>query len=277
MREGEVRGPLPALAGDDDPAAEDRVLAQLRHRRSPRFVAPRRARVGCHVVQTGYIGAGMKTSPAQTGGAPDGGGGPAIESRRAFLRALAGAAAGAVPGCAAPGRRLPGSPTMRPAEQGVAVKRFVFAQLRHRGADWEPHPAAVAEFVRDLERMTSVEAAPERVDLDAGDPRLFSHPFLCIRGTREFPRVLRRARSSACAPGSRPGGRCCATTPRAPPATASTRRCAGSWPASSRGASRAAGRRPHRLQVLLPRADRLRRRASPAPSSRGSICRAARR
>lgn len=117
----------------------------------------------------------MKTSPAET-----------IEGRRGFLRALAGAAAGLCLGVLRPAPAA-GFGTMRPVEQLPAVKRFAFAQLRHGGSDWEPHPAAVAEFVRDLERMTSIEAAPERVDLDAGDPRLFSHPFLCIRGARDFP------------------------------------------------------------------------------------------
>ena len=124
----------------------------------------------------------MKTSPAAAGG----GGRPAIESRRAFLQVLAGAAAGLCLGALRPPPAA-GFGTMRPADHGPAVKRFAFAQLRHGGADWEPHPSAVGEFVRELERMTSVEAAPERVDLPAGDPRLFSHPFLCLRGVREFP------------------------------------------------------------------------------------------
>jgi hypothetical protein len=111
----------------------------------------------------------------------------ATEERRRFLRALAGSAAALGLGVLRTPAAL-GFGTMRPPEQS-AVKRFAFAQLRYPGGDWNPYPTAAGELVRELERMTSVEAAPERLDLDAGDPRLFSHPFLCISGTRDFPPI----------------------------------------------------------------------------------------
>jgi hypothetical protein len=113
------------------------------------------------------------------------GGGDASAGRRQFLRAALGSAVGLA---LASLRSAPafGFANLRPEQQG-AVKRFAFAQLRYGGGDWNPYPTAAAEFVRELERMTSVEAAPERLDLDAGDARLFANPFLCITGTRDFP------------------------------------------------------------------------------------------
>jgi hypothetical protein len=104
--------------------------------------------------------------------------------RRRFLRALAGTAAGLCLAALRPPAALAFA-NLRPEQQN-AVKRFVFAQLRYGGGEWNPYPTAAGELVRELERMTSVEAAPDRLDLDAGDARLFSHPFLCIAGTRDF-------------------------------------------------------------------------------------------
>ena len=109
----------------------------------------------------------------------------AAAARRRFLRALAVSAASFCLPALRPSAAL-GFGSLRPDPRDIA-KRFVFAQLRYPGGDWNPYPTAAGEFVREIERMTSVEAAPERLDLDAGDPRLFSHPFLCIAGTRDFP------------------------------------------------------------------------------------------
>jgi hypothetical protein len=104
--------------------------------------------------------------------------------RRRFLAAVAGSAAGFCLGALRPASAL-GFATLRP-EQREGVKRFVFAQLRYAGGDWNPYPSAAAELIRDLERMTSVEAVADRMDLGAGDPGLFSQPFLCIAGHRDF-------------------------------------------------------------------------------------------
>ena len=72
------------------------------------------------------------------------------------------------------------------SESSDAIKRFTFAQLRYAGGDWDPHPTAAAVFIRELERMTSVEAESERRDVAIGDPALFAYPFLCIAGHRDF-------------------------------------------------------------------------------------------
>jgi hypothetical protein len=123
----------------------------------------------------------MKTRGAVAAGGADG---PAAPGRRRFLAALAGAAAGlALPALAPPGA---GAYQGYKADPRDVVKRFTFAQLRYAGGSWDPHPTAAAELLRELERMTSVEAVPERRAVALGDPALFSLPFLCIAGDREF-------------------------------------------------------------------------------------------
>lgn len=104
--------------------------------------------------------------------------------RRRFLGSLLGAAAGAAALAAGP-RSVFGFPERRPFPQDV-TKRFTFAQLRFAG-DWDPHPSAPAEFIREIERMTSVEVHPERREVTVADPRLFDFPFLYVAGRRDFP------------------------------------------------------------------------------------------
>ncbi|HEY5998462.1 MAG TPA: DUF4159 domain-containing protein [bacterium] len=118
----------------------------------------------------------MKTRPTDSPGEAG--------ERRRFLRLLAGGVAGGCLAALAPSAARAFS-TMR-ADPTVTTKRFFFAQLQLQGGV-NPYPSAAAEFVRELERMTSVEAGPDRVDLGVADPRLFSYPFLCLSGTRDFP------------------------------------------------------------------------------------------
>lgn len=73
-----------------------------------------------------------------------------------------------------------------------AVKRFAFAQVRYAGGDWDPHPSAAKEFIREIERMTSVEVEPGRREVTLDDPHLFSFPFLSIAGRREFTPFTQR-------------------------------------------------------------------------------------
>jgi len=109
---------------------------------------------------------------------------PALPERRRFLAALVSAAVGT----SLFSLRIPGAFGFPPGgtERRDAIKRFVFAQLRYAGGDWDPHPSAPAEFLRELEKMTSVEAVPERRVLALDDPALFSHPFLYLSGRRDF-------------------------------------------------------------------------------------------
>jgi len=109
---------------------------------------------------------------------------PEDSGRRRFLSAIAVSAAAAsfvalrtVPAFGFSNQR---------GELKDAVKRFTFAQLRYPGGDWDPHPSAPPQFIREIERMTSVEVEPERREVTLDDPLLFHFPFLYVSGHREF-------------------------------------------------------------------------------------------
>ncbi len=77
--------------------------------------------------------------------------------------------------------------------------QFVFAQVRYRGGDWNPHPLAVTPLMEELMQRTSVEAATVRHEVNVTDRELFSYPFLYVTGrydfepfTREEVEILRR-------------------------------------------------------------------------------------
>jgi hypothetical protein len=127
----------------------------------------------------------MKTSLSQRRCAGRRGQTPEPTDRRRFLAAIAGAMAGLPLLAWRPAPAL-GFANMRPGPT-EAVKRFSFAQLRYPGGDWDPHPSGPAVFIREIERMTSVEAEPERREITLADPRLFDYPFLYIAGHSEFP------------------------------------------------------------------------------------------
>jgi Domain of unknown function (DUF4159) len=63
---------------------------------------------------------------------------------------------------------------------------FVFAQIRYRGGDWNPHPLAATPLMEELMLRTSVEAATTRQEIDPRNPNLFSYPFLYIAGKYDF-------------------------------------------------------------------------------------------
>jgi uncharacterized protein DUF4159 len=64
--------------------------------------------------------------------------------------------------------------------------QFVFAQLKYRGGDWNPHPLAVTPLMEELMVRTSVEAAATRHEITLNDRDLFEYPFLYITGKYEF-------------------------------------------------------------------------------------------
>jgi hypothetical protein len=97
--------------------------------------------------------------------------------RRAFLRLLSYgglAAAGLAPRSA------------RAAQAPQRPIQFVFAQLKYRGGDWNPHALAVAPLLEELMQRTSVEAAPARREMTLTDGDLFGHPFLYMSGKYDF-------------------------------------------------------------------------------------------
>ena len=64
--------------------------------------------------------------------------------------------------------------------------QFVFAQLKYRGGDWNPHPLSVTPLMEELMLRTSVEAATVRHEISLTDGDLFNYPFLYIAGKYEF-------------------------------------------------------------------------------------------
>ncbi len=98
--------------------------------------------------------------------------------RRDFIRTLLYGliAAGLAPKRAAAGQ---------PGEQSH-VSRFVFAQLKYRGGDWNPHPLSVTPLMEELMQRTSVEAVASRREVGPGDRDLFSYPFLYMAGRYDF-------------------------------------------------------------------------------------------
>ncbi len=64
--------------------------------------------------------------------------------------------------------------------------QFVFAQVKYRGGDWNPHPLSVAPLMEELMLRTSVEAATARHEVALSDRDLFNYPFLYITGKYEF-------------------------------------------------------------------------------------------
>lgn len=82
---------------------------------------------------------------------------------------------------------------LAPRKAGAADPRersrplqFVFAQLRYRGGDWNPHPLAVTPLMEELMARTSVEAYPSRREVGVTDRDLFSYPFLYMTGKYDF-------------------------------------------------------------------------------------------
>ncbi len=65
-------------------------------------------------------------------------------------------------------------------------QQFVFAQIRYRGGDWNPHPLSVTPLMEELMARTSVEAATQRHEITLTDRDLFNYPFLYLAGKYEF-------------------------------------------------------------------------------------------
>jgi Domain of unknown function (DUF4159) len=98
-------------------------------------------------------------------------------TRRKFIAALAQTALAAE---LFPARLLAGE-----ANQNRPIQ-FVFAQIKYRGGDWNPHPLSVTPMIEELMLRTSVEAASARKDVTLADRDLFNYPFLYISGRYEF-------------------------------------------------------------------------------------------
>jgi hypothetical protein len=70
--------------------------------------------------------------------------------------------------------------------QEEASSPFVFAQVRYRGGDWDPHPGSSLELLKEVDRRTSIVVSFQRQTLTLDDPDLFSYPFLYLTGALDF-------------------------------------------------------------------------------------------
>jgi hypothetical protein len=82
-------------------------------------------------------------------------------------------------------------PAALPSERGStrqneASSPFVFAQLRYRSGDWDPHPGSSLELLKEVDRRTSIVVSFQRQTLLPDDPDLFSYPFLYLTGALDF-------------------------------------------------------------------------------------------
>ena len=98
--------------------------------------------------------------------------------RRYFLRLFSYA-------LLAGGGLLPGRARASHPKENRAIN-FVFAQLKYRGGDWNPHPLAVTPLMEELMQRTSVDAPAVRHEVGLSDPDLFSYPFLYMTGKYDF-------------------------------------------------------------------------------------------
>jgi hypothetical protein len=96
--------------------------------------------------------------------------------RRNFIRLMSQALLGAgfLPGLASA------------AQPDTRRLQFIFAQVRYRGGDWNPHPLSVTPLMEELMARTSVEAAVSSREVALTDRDLFHYPFLYLTGKYEF-------------------------------------------------------------------------------------------
>ena len=97
-------------------------------------------------------------------------------NRRQFIRAASQALALAL---LPQGARAADPKEKRPIQ-------FVFAQVKYRGGDWNPHPLAVTPLMEELMLRTSVDASTIKREVTLSDRDLFNYPFLYLTGRYEF-------------------------------------------------------------------------------------------
>jgi hypothetical protein len=104
-------------------------------------------------------------------------------TRRQFVSQLATAAGGLLLWAPAQGGmrfEVGGARTEEPSSP------FVFAQVQYRGGDWDPHPSASVELLKEVDRRTSIAVSFKRHTLTVTDPDLFAYPFLYLTGALDF-------------------------------------------------------------------------------------------
>lgn len=104
-------------------------------------------------------------------------------TRRQCVQHLAVVAGGLLAGTLVPASRRSAAGSLRPE---APSNPFVFAQVQYRGGDWNPHPSAATELLKEVERRTSIAVSLQRHPLTLDNPDLFSFPFLYLAGALDF-------------------------------------------------------------------------------------------
>lgn len=64
--------------------------------------------------------------------------------------------------------------------------KFVFAQLKYRGGDWNPRPDSGKRLIWELIKQTGVEAKIGVVTVLPDEKEIFKYPFVYMAGDKEF-------------------------------------------------------------------------------------------
>ncbi len=107
--------------------------------------------------------------------------------RREFIAraAMAAAALLASPGRAR-GQFRGGRLFSEPGEEKRLRPDFTPAHLRYPGGRWQEYPTAMASFLDEVQKRTSIETARDAKPVEISSPEIFEHPFLYMSGRYEF-------------------------------------------------------------------------------------------
>lgn len=64
--------------------------------------------------------------------------------------------------------------------------RLRIPQIKYKGGNYNPRPAAIESLLIQIAKRTSVEVKREYIEMDLKDPRLFEFPFLYMAGDSAF-------------------------------------------------------------------------------------------
>ena len=71
-------------------------------------------------------------------------------------------------------------------EEKTFLPDFTPAQLRYSGGRWREYPTAMASFLDEVGKRTSIETAQDAQEVDISSPEIFEYPFLYMSGRYEF-------------------------------------------------------------------------------------------
>ena len=71
-------------------------------------------------------------------------------------------------------------------EEKTLLPDFTPAQLRYSGGRWREYSTAMASFLDEVRKRTSIETAGDAQAVDISSPEIFEYPFLYMSGRYEF-------------------------------------------------------------------------------------------